>query len=93
MTTYKPRRYRPWLLPSILARAIGHLLRHWLLFLIIFLAVSPVGPHVLVESYYTVHGTHRNYIGCKYFGARGIVYHRDGDTCPFITIIDARKRH
>lgn len=91
MDTYRPRKFRPWAVPALVLRMVIYLLRHWPLFLIAALILSPVGPHLRIQYTYYDRGGDKHMIACDYFGSRGMITHRFGGRCPIVAIIDTRK--
>ena len=72
-------------------RGMAGVFSAWPLLLIVFVIVSPIGPHVLWEySYRDFRDGYRVYYSCTYFGSRGPVDYMHGDDCPLIAIIDRR---
>jgi len=92
MDHYTPKTLRPWTLVGWALNAIAYVLRHWLLFVIAALIISPIGPHLRWQyTYYDLGGGRKSMIDCVYVGSRGMVRKTFGEDCPFIAIIDARK--
>ena len=91
MDSYSPNRPRRWTVTRIAFRALAHILRHWPLFLVAAVLISPVTPHMRIEYTYIPRASgERSMIDCLYFGARGWVRTTFGEECPFIAIIDTR---
>lgn len=88
MRPYKPKKLRPFLITAMLLRGLGNLVAIWPLLLIAAFILSPVGPHLRVQSTYANYGAYRNLIACDYIGSRGLV--RVRSDCPLVKIIDRR---
>lgn len=71
---------------------VGGLFRHWLLFLIAALIVSPIGPHILWETSYTNAYGRKVFHACTYIGTRGLITTGAMEDCSLIAILDTRMK-
>lgn len=90
MKAYSPRRRRPWRVVASTLRSFAGLLEQWPLFLLAAFLLSPVGPHLRVQTSYVQHGNYREMRACQYLGSRGWVNTVPGERCPLVAIIDRR---
>ncbi|MEO1192912.1 MAG: hypothetical protein AAFY02_14220 [Pseudomonadota bacterium] len=91
MDQYKPRSLRPWSVTTLVLRMLAYVLRHWVVFVIAAILISPVGPHLRIEySYVPLPGGGKSMKDCRYIGAQGWVTKTFGEDCPLIAIIDTR---
>jgi len=91
MNHYKPKRVRLGRVFASFLRGIAGIISRWPLLLIVAFFISPIGPHMRFEYTYQQYGSQKYMTSCKYIGARGFVWYREGATCPFFTIIDRTK--
>ena len=92
MNHYTPGKLRRWTLPAMALRALAYVLKHWFVFLIAAVLISPVGPHIRIQyTYVPGWADHKTMLDCRYFGPRGMVRKTFGTDCPFFAVIDTRK--
>ena len=92
MSVYRDKKVRAFDVIAFPFKVLAYILRHWFLFAVIFIALWPVTPHLLIEYSYINQGSQRFMVDCTYFGARGSQrYVEVGGKCPLIAIIDLRK--
>lgn len=92
MSIYTPKKLRPLKLLAAMLRRLGNLLRLWPLALIVWVALSPITPHLRLTYSYIERGYTRHFIECEYLGVRGRIRTMIGDACPVIAMIDRKAK-